>query len=396
MIRRVLLAIIITLLPGVSHATGYPWASGNILSAADLNVAVALKQYGTIDATQSSGADMCAKISAAAVALNVLSPGGGTIDARGFTGSQTCAGSMFASWPGGGFWSKLILGAVQITTNVSQRIPTRTWVSGTSPFNDSISGGQSGGTAFIASASFPTSTPVIDLGAPTQAFSIHLDHVAVDCSAKAGSIGVKNQNAQEATVVDHITVRGCYTAVQISGPNFGDTNEFSNLTMTDTGLSGTSYVCLRIGAAADSDNVNQVIWVHDISCGSNATTATNLVLIDCHTCTVERVYLEGQSGAVTNGVNIGSQSSGGLRTRNVKLSSVYCGGSTGETNCVTLSSGINGPVTVEMVQGGTTNLINDTLSGGCVIPVAQETALGLYARGYTTRIVNNSAYCPKP
>ena len=68
-------------------------------------------------AVAASGADtsMCAKISAAATALYGVSTGGGTIDARGFTGTQHCGGSMFTGWPSGtNFVSTVLLGSVMI------------------------------------------------------------------------------------------------------------------------------------------------------------------------------------------------------------------------------------------------------------------------------------------
>ena len=72
--------------------------------------------YKSVDATNYSGADMCAKIAAAATALNTLAPAGGIIDARGFAGTQHCTTSPFAGWPSTNSWPvKLIMGAVDQT-----------------------------------------------------------------------------------------------------------------------------------------------------------------------------------------------------------------------------------------------------------------------------------------
>src|SRR5260370_37632303 len=58
--------------------------------------------FNTVDATKYSGADMCAKISAAAAAPPNSFPEGGTIDARGVTGTDKWPGNIIANWPGGG------------------------------------------------------------------------------------------------------------------------------------------------------------------------------------------------------------------------------------------------------------------------------------------------------
>jgi hypothetical protein len=348
-------------------------------------------QFNTIDATQSSGSDMCAKISAAATAQYNVSPGGGIIDARGFSGSQTCAGNMFANWPGNGFWSVVLLGDVQITTGAAQVIPTRTTLRGVSPYNDTVSSGQAGGASIKASGTFPTGTALISLGSSNPAFAIHLDHIAVDCSAISGSIGVQNLYSQEQTVVDHIVIRGCYTGLQVS-LDAGDTHSYTFLTMTDTGLSGSNFLCFQVGRPTDTgtSNNNFVGEIAYVSCGGYVTTPTNYILLDGQQFAVRHIYIEGNSA--TNGINIGSQTAGGLRTRNVIVEDA----TVAAVNGVTLSSGVNGPITLRAIAGGSTNLLNDTLGGGCVIPYSQETALGFYARGYAGRIVDDSSYCPKP
>ena len=93
-----------------------------------------LTALNTIDASQSAGSDMCAKIANAAASLYAASPSGGTIDARGFAGSQSCAGSMFATWfgitptiPGGtNFPVTILQGNATITGTYPQIAPP--WV----------------------------------------------------------------------------------------------------------------------------------------------------------------------------------------------------------------------------------------------------------------------------
>jgi len=86
-----------------------------------------------IDATQQSGADMCAKIAAAQTALISASPFGGVVDARGFLGVQPCAGSMFLAT--GNVAVTILLGATSIQTAVPQNPPTLTALVGSMPFS---------------------------------------------------------------------------------------------------------------------------------------------------------------------------------------------------------------------------------------------------------------------
>ena len=114
----VVILVLMLLLPFGSSAQNYaPYVS-------------APGAHNAVDAVLQSGADMCAKIAAAATALSTASPTGGTIDARGFSGVQHCSGSMFAGWPSTNtFPVKVLLGAVTIQTDVTQLIPAPARVS---------------------------------------------------------------------------------------------------------------------------------------------------------------------------------------------------------------------------------------------------------------------------
>ncbi len=79
-----------------------------------------------MDATQYPGADMCAKITAAANVLNKANPYGGTVDAQGFTGVQACTHNVNAGCPNTQGFYTVKLGGVRITTTVQQVIPQGT------------------------------------------------------------------------------------------------------------------------------------------------------------------------------------------------------------------------------------------------------------------------------
>jgi len=358
-----------------------------------------------IDAVRASGADMCAKISNAAGVLNGINPYGGTIDARGFAGVQHCSGSMFASWPGGGFWSTVLLGGVNIQTDVQQGIPSRTALYGSSPYSDEPSSGQVGGASIQASDSFPTNTAVLFMGtASPDSYAVRVSNLMVSCRTPGstnpvGSIGVQNLNSQENTELSHVGIRGCYTGLQIAA-NAADGESYKFLTMGDTGLNSSDFVCIQVGSVAGGGQ--QIMGdIEYVSCGANSSAPNNMILLDSFNYSLKHIYLECQSGAgCVNGVNIGSQGIG-VGTRNILIEDLYCGGGIAVApggNCVNIASGTNGPVTLTSIAGGgaSSNLLNDTLTGGCVIPRSQESALGFYARGVASRIISNSSYCPKP
>jgi len=433
----------------------------------------------SVNASLFAGADMCAKISAAATAMNGVNAFGGIIDAEGFSGDQVCAGNMFASWPGGGFGATVVLGAVRIVTQVPQVIPTRTRLRGyPAPYNDTPTSGQEWGTSIQAcdatkcSAAFPsatatvtisnatpaviswtahglaanqgvfftttgtlpaplipnaeyyvisagltanacevstsvggaavnttnagsgthtgtTMTPVVALGSSNPAYTIELNHIAIDCTTPSttvavnGGIGVQNLYSQEQTVVDHVNIRGCYTGLQIAHA-MGDTNRYQMLTINDTShITGNSYHCIQIGTPGETDSSenNFVSYIDGVSCGANNSTPTTMVLVDGVAIGLRNIYLENQSGTATNCVLIGSQTGNGLHTRNVHIDNLVCDGSVAVTNGVQINSGVTGPVQLTNISGGSTNVILDNLAGGCTVLRSTTSVVGIYARG---------------
>ena len=78
----------------------------------------------SVDATTQSGSDLCAKIATAWSTLSAISTSGGIVDARGFSGTQNCAGSMFTNYPDNSSFNGLLLLApnVDIVTAVTQHV----------------------------------------------------------------------------------------------------------------------------------------------------------------------------------------------------------------------------------------------------------------------------------
>ena len=103
----------------ITHLGTYAGSTGTLTLSASAS--------GTAVAASGSDTSSCAKISAAATAANAISAGSWNIDARGFTGTPSCGGSMFANWPAAPFYAD-----VQIGGNVTFPVQT------TSPSNGRI------------------------------------------------------------------------------------------------------------------------------------------------------------------------------------------------------------------------------------------------------------------
>jgi hypothetical protein len=359
---------------------------------------------------------MCAKISAAATMLASSHPGGGVIDARGFSGSQHCAGNMFANWPASPFWATVIFGDVQIQTDVQVAIPSFTGMTGTT-YSDNNAPGPHGFT-IQASNAFPVNTALVALApipSTTASFGVQIKNLAVSCNAPdgttpTGSIGIQNVYGQEQTTLDHIIIRGCYTGLQIAGA-IGDMNSYTHIAVSDNpGVSSSSFVCLQVGSPGYSVQDNGIFDINYFECNTTGAVSANKILLNGNNYSMRHVYMENNGGAgATNFICIGCQASPAPGAYNITLEDVVCDGSTtaaAGSSCIALQSGANyGTFNIMNVQAqpsGTMYLINDGASPGtgCQITsgfsAGQEWILGFYSRGTGGRFVSTSSVCPKP
>jgi hypothetical protein len=259
--------------------------------------------YVTVDATQFSGSDMCAKIAAAASALVSLSADSGMIDATGFTGTQTCAASPFGSWPGGGEFSTTIkFGRVTWVSNNQIVIPNRTHIVGSSPYSYLPT---TEGLVIQMGNSFspPTNCPnaLIVFGGTSCAtsnsnefFNIQLRNADVRCdpggTGVAGSIGVLNTNGEEESLLSNVNFHGCYTGLQVGTSYAQNSGPYTNLGMSFVNTTGASTQCLVIADPAGYASYINATF-RGISCGgggtANSTNAINISgsavrLVDSH------------------------------------------------------------------------------------------------------------------
>jgi len=165
--------------------------------------------------------------------------------------------------------------------------------------------------------------------------------------------------------------------------------------MVDNGIPGTntSFVCIQVGGDGyATDQNNGMFDIQYVSCGTNVTNPTTLIKLDGYHYSLRHVYMENGIGTGTNAILIGGATT--MFSNSITVDDVLCSPA---TDCIHISSGLGGTLNLFNIQtGGGTNLIKDTLTGGCTITNANETGLGFYSRGYAGRIVNTSSNCPKP
>lgn len=150
--------------------------------------------------------DPCAQINNA---IKALPSTGGTVDARGFQGTQSCASNPFASITSD---VELLLGDVAIQTTAPWVTPSAQRVVIIGSGRGDVSG-VSHGTTIRAVSGFPSTCdgllsgcPVIRLGGGTTTFGHRLDNLAVDCNAQSGCIGVYSTDIQEQSGLYHVLI----------------------------------------------------------------------------------------------------------------------------------------------------------------------------------------------
>ena len=188
--------------------------------------------------------------------------------------------------------------------------------------------------------------PVVDMGQSAPSFAVDVENIGITCvpptgSNPTGTVGLRNIYSQESSSADYITISGCYTGMLVAGA-MGDSNSYGHLTMGDTGLSSTTlFECFQVGGLPFASAQNHGLFdIEYVSCGSNATIPTALVVLDGYNYNIRHVYLEDGGGAATYGYLIGSNNAGGLTTSNITLQDVTC---PGVTDCIHLSSGVDWP-----------------------------------------------------
>jgi hypothetical protein len=367
----------------------------------------------TIDASQQTGADMCAKIASSWATAVARGWTGATVNALNFHGTQACAGSMFAGFPytpgnSATFTAFLELDpSVVILTDVSQVIPGNVTIDGNTshgPFGANVNTGA----VIRASNAFPTATPVIQYGASTWSGvvggtppqGIQLRNLGIIClppngTYKTGSVGILNQFAQENSGGYNLHIDGCKYGIErenggtISGSL--DDGPWQLLHIGMQGVTETGARCIAVGASGTA--ANRSAGFRDVSCNINgaAVQPTAGISVDGLGTPLDKIHVEG----FVVGVELGAITYSQLNS----VRDLTCVGFVANpmTTCIDIAStNANGNTKSNIIeavnaQGPVTNLLADNMGGGATLLTATATALGFYVHEPGGKILTSAS-----
>lgn len=343
-----------------------------------------------VDASHYGGSDLCAQITAAGVALYARFPAGGTVDARGITGTQTCAASISSGWPNDNlFAATILLGRVTMQTVVTQTIPSGVTLKGISAFSGDPMA--PAGTMIQAQAGFPINSPVIEMGLQAYSTGVVIKNLGVSCQPPSGAnssgcIGIRNRYAQEKSTVEYVTIHGgtdtglAVEAAADGGPQ--NSGPYRNIGIGMNGVNSATATCMRIGNAIFTQVVG---GFYQISCGGNANVVKPNVGIEINAAEV--TLRDSHIESVDIGVQIGTRrgSSG------VMLGNIDCiGGGRTVTSCVEFAvANQSDAVTLQNIYAdaaSVTNTIRDLGTFGLTITTAQRALVSFYLRDLSNQV----------
>jgi hypothetical protein len=333
-----------------------------------------------------AGADLGAKIQTVRAVANAASPLGAIIDITAFTGTQTVANSFWGgTLPSSASYVESIRTPcnLNVQTSVAMVMPTHYsmsndcgWALATPyPF---------GGFSLQAANSFPTSTPILELGVTgTASFGAYLHgSYRVTCVDPAGTaiascITVQNTWCQQGCGWDNLVSDG--GLVDIHGSQAQNSGPFRNTIIGMNGLASAGAKGMQVGDAS-ALLIGKILFDH-ITCDGVADTTepTTCMTIDAASITVHS--FDGEH--CVNCLVVGSA----RNTHGVKIEAYGCAGTSSYpvTDCVQWSNSfaVDGSVMeagYTLAGTNVTNLFHDEQTPACTIPTATVAELALYAR----------------
>jgi hypothetical protein len=300
---------------------------------------------GLINVSTFSGADICAKINAAARA----NPGT-ILDARQFDGTQACASNPFASTTGD---VVVLLNNVLIQTSVP-------WVTNSS-FNALIFGAGRGsngrGTTIQATTGFPITCDGLSVGCPllrlgngtAPTFGNRIENLTLDCNGMPGCIGLYSNEIQEQSGARHFQVIN-FPVYGIfmdgtGGPGIGAENyvfEDGELYAANAGTSSTIGILIK----SDITSANGPRLLSNLTANG---AAGHIILSSYMLQGVTSGILQGLNAeSAVTGYTIGPNGSQGSQA--LSLDGVQC--NVVSTTCVWLQSAVNDISIRDILNGG--------------------------------------------
>ena len=226
----------------------------------------------------------------------------------------------------------------------------------------------------------------------TPPIGIQIKNLVVYCvmpsgSAPAGSIGIRNQWAQENSIVENVEIQDAAVSqldIENGGHLSGSQNSGPYTRIHAYAHGGAK--CLTYGTLIPNSTQGIIKGFRDWTCSGSTTTD---VAIDGSNATLENFHVESPSvDAVAIGVT--------HAVKNVNVMGLDCLGNSG-TNCVHIGSTSNTINVAGIHSYQFTNLLKDdgnSQSSG-TIPQATEAWLSFYSRGYTGIVESTSSVLTK-
>jgi hypothetical protein len=347
-----------------------------------------------------AGADLGTKIQTVRAIANTASPLGAIIDITAFSGTQTVANSFWGgTLPSSASYVESIRTPcnLNVVTSVAMVMPTHYSMS-----NDCGWGLATpypfGGFSLQAANSFPTSTPVLELGVTgTASFGVYLHgSYRVTCVDPAGTaiascITVQNTWCQQGCGWDNLISDG--GLVDIHGSQAQNSGPYRNSIIGLNGLASAGAKGMQVGDAS-ALLIGKILFDH-ITCDGVADTTepTTCMTIDAASITIHS--FDGEH--CVNCLVVGSA----RNTHGVKIEAYGCAGTAGYpvTDCVQWSNAfaVDGSVMeagYTLAGTNVTNLFHDEQTPACTIPTATAAELALYARDGANITSTQPNLCP--
>jgi hypothetical protein len=346
----------------------------------------------------STTGDMCARILAAWSSFTNTNPSV-VVDARGFTGAQTCAASPFPSSPPR--YGVLLLGNAQIATNVTWNIPSRVRVQGLGSQGGEGTASGTENTLIYASSSFPTTgAAVIQLGNPdsaaTKAYQSQVSDLTIDCVGIAKCIGLLNDSAEEASYARNIIVFNApaigvhiTSSSSIVPGGAGNSGPYVNVSIQFSSLCTTACAS-AVGLQIDGQNQGYVIRGFDNFTVSGSMSGSGI--------SGPGILVYGAPTSITNshveffgpGIQIGDTASG-YGTANVQVQNVNISDNQSNWDVLIQSNSTYsvGDVMLVGINNASVNnkILDDTVTGNEIT----GSNLGFYLLGDVTTPASNTA-----
>jgi hypothetical protein len=332
----------------------------------------------TIDASAfagtGGGTDVCAKINAVLTSSSYPASGA-VVDARGIAvgSANTCSMNPFASVTKN---SVVLLppGVTWLCTTCTWVIPNQSRIVGEGHSQTTIYAGTSG---FSGSDSNHAMIEMCNTG---LCYGVGIADLTVNGNGQmAGTtpiIGILNQNSQELSFVDHVTisnVTGTGLFLGDSGAGSGNARNsgpYSNLWI-NSGSSATSATsCIEIQTRTRG--------IHGVTCTAEAGTSGSAagIHLDANSNTLEDIHLEG----VVDGILVGDTASASSNVL-LNITGGPSGGGTGPIKNVIHISAAKPVSDLSILGVYNEGVSNDTIQDDVTSTDLTDTTIGMYALG---------------